>query len=120
MQLFNKLPGFVQSPPGWEYRIWRRLPAVLVWGTALPLLLSGVNHALAPASAPLDGYDSALLLWDFTLIGVVVLHWTLVLTLGLACFIVRAMKGPAYAADAYPLPLRPDDAADSAPGESQR
>jgi len=27
-----------------------------------------------------------------------------VLTLGLGCFIVRVMKGPAYVADAYPMP----------------
>jgi len=27
-----------------------------------------------------------------------------VLTLALGCFIVRVMKGPAYVADAYPLP----------------
>ena len=37
--------------------------------------------------------------------GVVVVHWTLVLTLALGCFIVRVMKGPAYVADAYPLPV---------------
>jgi hypothetical protein len=36
--------------------------------------------------------------------GVIVLHWTLVLTLALGCFIVRVMKGPAYVADPYPLP----------------
>ena len=46
------------------------------------------------------------------MIGVVVLHWTLVLTLALGCFIVRVMKGPAYVADAYPLPQRPDDNTD--------
>jgi hypothetical protein len=33
-----------------------------------------------------------------------VLHWTLVLTLALGCFIVRVMKGPAYVADAYAMP----------------
>ena len=104
MNLFNKLPGFVQSAPGLEHLILRRLPAVLLWGTLLPLVLAGLNHALAPA-APLSGSsDAALLLWDYTMFGVVVLHWTLVLTVALGCFIVRVMKGPAYVADAYPLP----------------
>ena len=37
--------------------------------------------------------------------GVVVLHWTLVLKVALVCFIVRVVKGPAYVADAYPLPI---------------
>jgi len=104
MNLFNKLPGFVRSAPGWEQRIWRRLPAILLWGTLLPLVLAGVNHALAPAVPETGASNGALLLWDYQMIGVVVLHWTLVLTLALGCFIVRVMKGPAYVADAYPLP----------------
>ena len=107
-----KLPGFVRSPPGLEHRIWRRLPAILLWGTLLPLVLTGVNHALAPAATAPGNHDAAVLLWDYTLFGVVVLHWTLVLTLGLGCFIVRVMKGPAYVADAYALPQRADGAGD--------
>ena len=35
--------------------------------------------------------------------GVVVLHWTVVLTLAIGCIIVMLMKGPAYVADAYHL-----------------
>jgi hypothetical protein len=100
MNLFNKLPGFVRSAPGWEQKIWRQLPVILVWGTLMPLGLAGLNRALAPAVSD----SGALLLWDYTMFGVVVLHWTLVLTLALGCFIVRVMKGPAYVADAYPLP----------------
>ena len=105
MNLFNKLPGFVRSAPGWEQRIWRRLPAILLCGTLLPLLLSGLNHLLAPAVPATGGSEGALLMWDYALWGVVALHWNLVLTLGLGCVIVRVMKGPAYVADAYPLPL---------------
>ena len=37
------------------------------------------------------------------MLGVVILHWTLVLTLAIGCAIVMLMKGPAYVADAYPL-----------------
>jgi hypothetical protein len=102
MNLFHKLPGFTRSAPGVEHRLWRRLPAILLWGTLLPLLLAGLNHALSPARP--GASDAALLQWDFTMWGVVALHWTLVLTLGPGCFIVRVMKGPAYVADAYPLP----------------
>ena len=40
------------------------------------------------------------LLWRGSL---VILHWTMLLTVGIAAFIVRVMKGPAYVADAYPL-----------------
>jgi hypothetical protein len=104
MNLFNKLPGFVQSAPGLEHLIWRRLPAILLLGTLLPLGLAGLNRALAPAVAEIGASNGALLLWDYTMFGVVVLHWTLVLTVAIGCFIVRVMKGPAYVADAYPLP----------------
>lgn len=109
MNLFNKLPGFVRSAPGWEQPIWRRLPAILLWGTLLPLGLAGLNRALAPAVSESGAGAAALLLWDYTMFGVVVLHWTLVLTLALGCFIVRVMKGPAYVADAYPLPSERDE-----------
>ena len=117
MNLFNRLPGFVQSAPGLEQRIWRRLPAILLWGTLLPLVLAGLNHVLAPAVAESGASDGALLLWDYKMFGVVVLHWTLVLTLALGCFIVRVMKGPAYVADAYPLPERFDGATDIPPAK---
>ncbi len=104
MNLFNKLPGFERSAPGWEQIIWRRLPAILWWGTLVPLGFSLLNHLLSPPDAGSGATAAALLLWDYKMAGVVVLHWTLVLTLALGCFIVRVMKGPAYVADAYPLP----------------
>jgi hypothetical protein len=36
-------------------------------------------------------------------ISFVILHWTVVVTVGIAAFIVMVMKGPAYVADPYPL-----------------
>ena len=104
MNLFNKLPGFVKTAPGLEHLIWRRLPAILLWGTLLPLALAGANRVLAPAVGELSASNGALLLWDYTMFGVVVLYWTLVFTVALGCFIVRVMKGSAYVADAYPFP----------------
>ncbi len=104
MKLFNKLPGFERSAPGMELRIWRRLPAIVLWGTLLPLGLAALNRAVAPPVSESGAGAGALLLCDYMMFGVVLLHWMLVLTLALACFIVRVMKGPAYVADAYPLP----------------
>ena len=115
MNLFNKLPGHKKAAPGLEHQIWQRLPAILLWGTLLPLVLAAANHLLAPAVSEFDASNATLLLWDYTLFGVVVLHWTLVLTVAVGCFIVRVMKGPAYVADAYPLPERAD-----APGTQAR
>ncbi|MDZ7856283.1 hypothetical protein [Sphaerotilus sp.] len=109
MNLFNKLPGFVQSQPGREQQVWQRLPAIGLWGTLLPLGLAGLNHLLAPNVAESSADAAALLLWDYTMFGVVVLHWTLMLTVAIGCFIVRVMKGPAYVADAYPLPTESEE-----------
>jgi len=104
---FQRLPGFVRSTPGREHQLWHRLPALLLWGTLLPVLLVGLNHLLAPAALSDSPLDGTVLLRDFVLLGWVTLHWTLVLTAAIACFIVRVMKGPAYVADGYALP-QPD------------
>jgi hypothetical protein len=37
------------------------------------------------------------------MVGLVILHWALVLTLAIGCVIVMLMKGPAYVADAYAM-----------------
>ena len=103
MNWFNKLPGHHRCAPGWEHALWRRLPAIVVWGTVLLVLLAGLNHAFGSEAIPGSEEHRALLLADYRLIGIVVLHWTLCFTLALGCFIVRVMKGPAYVADAYPL-----------------
>jgi hypothetical protein len=101
MAAMRKLPGFKRSPAGLEWRLWKRLPAILAWGTAAPLLVVVGLWWAAPAgpSAPVD---PALMLWIYQLLGLIVLHWTLVLTLAIGCGIVLLMKGPAYAADSYP------------------
>lgn len=110
MPVFDKLPGFTRAAPGLEQRIWRRLPAILLWGTLLPLLLAVGNHLLAPAQNLRSGAtERALLLWDFTAAGVIAFHWMMVLTVGLGCLIVRIMKGPAYVADGYTLPKPRED-----------
>ncbi len=104
MNAFNRLPGFRRSPPGLEHRLWQRLPAIWAWGTLLPLLGIAANHLIAPGSADAVAVDGQRLMWDFALIGAVILHGTLVLTVAIGCFIVRVMKGPAYVADGYPMP----------------
>ncbi len=101
MGLLRKLPGYQRSPAGLEWRLWKRLPAILGCGTAVPLL--GVLALWwASPSDPAAPDDPTLTLWMYQLMGLVVLHWTLVLTLAIGCGIVMLMKGPAYAADSYP------------------
>lgn len=105
MNALNRLPGFRRSPAGREWALFKRLPAILVLGTAVPI---GVALALwwAAPGQPSAAEQRDLLLLTYRLIGLVVLHWTLVLTLAIGCVIVMVMKGPAFVADAYPPPGR--------------
>ena len=105
MDWLTKLQGFQRSAPGLEWTLWRRLPALLGWGTALPGLLAAVLWLAAPEVADTAG-DRDQWLLIYRLIGAVLLHWSLMLTLAIGCVIVMLMKGPAYVADAYPPPGR--------------
>jgi hypothetical protein len=105
MNWLNRLPGFERSLPGREWTVWKRLPAILGWGTAVPLMLAVIFWWMAPAGAS-AAEERALWLSIYRLLGLVVLHWTLVLTVAIGCVIVMLMKGPAFVADAYPPPGR--------------
>jgi hypothetical protein len=102
MNYFNKLKGFQRSPAGLEWQIWKRLHIILAAGTVLPLLASAgayVLDGLEPATQNARAVEQ----FFYVMVGIVVLHWTLVLTLAIGCAIVMLMKGPAYVADAYPM-----------------
>jgi hypothetical protein len=103
MDWLKKDPHSVRSAPGLEWVLWRRLPAIFAWGTALPaLVLAGFAWWSGPAEG--QAHDPDALRVQFVLIGVMVLHWSCVLTLAIGCAIVLLMKGPRYEADPYPLP----------------
>ena len=100
-----RLPGHQPTPPGLEWTLWKRLPAILFLGTAVPALLGLGWWWMTPD--PPSAHEQRELLWGaYSLIGVVVLHWTLVLTVGIGCIVVMVMEGPGYVADAYPPPGR--------------
>ena len=113
--LFNRLPGFQQTPAGQERDVLRRLPKALTLGTLL-LCLPSLGVRLWWADAPAYEVSTLITTVDIYAISVLVLHWTVVFTVGLSAFIVMVMKGPAYVADAYPL----SDAEQPAPEDSQR
>jgi hypothetical protein len=103
MTWLHKLPNSRRYPPGLEWRLLRHMPRILLVGTLLPALV-----ALAARAWPISGSPqevaTTLGLVDIYAISAVILHWTVVLTVTIACVIVWLMKGPAYVADAYPLP----------------
>lgn len=98
MNFFNRLPGFTRTPAGKERMILRRLPWILTLGT---LLLALPSLAVRLIIEPDDAL--AVSSMDIYVISLIVLHWTVVLTVGIGAFIVMVMKGPAYVADAYPM-----------------
>jgi len=111
MNWLKKLPGFERSAPGLERALWKRLPLLLGWGTAAPMIVALIAWWVAPDQpSAAGGLDLRLV--TYQLIGLVVLHWTLILTVAIGCVIVMVMKGPAYVADAYPLPDWDDSTVD--------
>jgi hypothetical protein len=106
MNLFNRLPGFTHTPPGQERLILRWLPRTLLFGTLLLAIPSLLARLLVSADDPM-----AMTTTDIYVISLIILHWTVVLTVGIAAFIVMMMKGPAYVADAYPM----DESEDGSP-----
>ena len=100
-----RLPGHRYAAPGLEWTLWKRLPAILLLGTALPALL-GLGWWWMTPDPPSADEQRELLWGTYSLVGVVVLHWTLVLTVSIGCIVVMVMKGPGYVADPYPPPGR--------------
>ena len=103
MNLFNRLPGFERSPAGLEWALLRRLPLFAVAGTVVPLLCVLMVRLAAGWESGIVSAKLAMSI-EIALASLVILYWTIVFTVALGCVIVMIAKGPAYVADAYPLP----------------
>ena len=97
MHWLTKLPNTVRSPSGLEWTLWRKLPLILLVGTAVPLAAAVALHLFT------DQGNSADARWlqtmDYVVAGVVICHWTAVFTTAIGCVVVMLMKGPGYVAD---------------------
>jgi len=102
MNWFTKLPGFTRSPAGLERGVLRKLPRIALFGTLLIALPSVIVRALNWGDSSTVALTQITTV-DIYVLGVVVLHWTVVFTVAIFSFIVYVMKGPAYVADAYQL-----------------
>lgn len=100
MNWLNKLPNSRREPPGLEWRLLRRLPRLLVAGTAIPLLFALAAH-LVPPDLPVAALSGHLQLVNIVVTAVVLTVWTAIFTVAIGCFVVMVMKGPAYVADPY-------------------
>ncbi len=104
MKVLKRLPGTRGAASGLEWRVWKRLPVILLVGTAALALLMLMLWWLAPSGAAAETALSWMRIYQ--LAGLLLLHWTLVLTVAIGCVVVMVMKGPAYVADPYPPPGR--------------
>lgn len=100
MNWLRKLPGFQQTPYGFELRLLRLMPTVCVAGTLLPALMSVAARFLTSAGSATE-LARRIQLFDFMMIGLVIFIWSLVVTVTIGCVIVWLMKGPAYVADGF-------------------
>ena len=97
MAWLNKLPNSIRSASGLEWTLWRKLPLIFLVGTALPLAAALALHLFT------DTESAAQARWlqtmDYVVAGVVIFHWTAVVTIAIGCVVVMLMKGPGYVAD---------------------
>lgn len=98
MGYFNKLPGFTQTPSGFEWVLLKKIPLIfLVTGLApcaMMLKLYFMNNIL----------NAEQLKVIYQCLGVLFSLWFFVGTIAIGCVVVIIMKGPAYVADPYELP----------------
>ncbi len=102
MSLLQKLPGSRREPHGLEWRIAKKLPWVLLGGTAVPALCF-LYAAVFPNPDIGDSIEKYLSGVAIAAAAATLTIWTAVFTVAIGCGIVWIMKGPAYVADRYPL-----------------
>lgn len=103
MDPFKKLPGYRKAPAGLERKILRLVPKVFLVGTVLILLPSVIARIWTVEDAPwmINKFITTI---DIYALGLLTVLWTGLFTVGVGALTVMIMKGPAYVADAYPLP----------------
>ena len=128
MNWFQKLPNSRRTASGLEWALWKKLPLIAAAGTFLPLVGLACAYLLSGES-PEPAQARWLLMMGYAVVGFIIFHWSLVMTAGIGCLIVMAMKGPGYVADGYLLPhselprkspeTRAESAANRPPGPDQ-
>lgn len=98
MNYFNKLPGFIQSPSGLEWVLFKKLPRIFTITTAIaisPMLYLWLSNKFLTAQQQQLIYQC---------LGLVFTLWFFLGAIAIGCVVVMIMKGPAYVADPYEMP----------------
>ena len=76
------------------------MPTVCLAGTLLPALMSVVARFFITDGSAAE-LARKIQIFDYSMIGLVIFIWTLVVVVTIGCVIVWLMKGPAYVADGF-------------------
>ena len=90
------------EPPGLERAIWRKLPHAAIASTLIPLLFY-LYVLYFPAVPDGGSVEKTVISAGIAAIAIAVTLWTAIFTVGIGCWIVMVMKGPAKYADSYEL-----------------
>lgn len=99
MRFFNKLPNFVRTPAGYEWVLFKRIPQILLLGVVILGSCIAYLHffsALPPTVAQR---------YIYLCLGLLFTYCFFVGATFIGCIVVMVMKGPAYVADPYALPI---------------
>lgn len=103
MKLFNKLPGFIKTPSGFEWPLLKKIPLIFAISTAIPcaimLTIYFSNESLSPEQQKII----------FQCLGFLFSAWFFIGVIAIGCILIIIMKGPAYVADPYELPKENED-----------
>lgn len=97
MRFFKKIPN-TKYPLGVEWPLLKKMPLVTLLGT---ILFASPSILLFFKSTPLTATDNLII---YKTIGALFSLWFFAGTVVIGCCVIIVMKGPAYVADAYPLP----------------
>ncbi len=99
MGYFNKLSGFVRSPSGLEWTLLKKIPRIFLISAFIPCAIILKLYLFN------DALNAKQLKIIYQCLGVLFSLWFFIGTLAISCVIVTLMKGPAYVADPYELPV---------------
>lgn len=99
MNYFNKLSGFTQSPSGFEWVLLKKIPRIFLISGLIPCAI------MLKLYFTNDTLNAEQLKIIFQCLGVLFSIWFFVGAAAIGCIVVIIMKGPAYVADPYELPI---------------
>jgi di/tricarboxylate transporter len=88
--------------PGLEWKVLKKMPLLLAASVLIPGIMLLISHGYPFQGLPHDIVRLKVGI-DFIAISIFITAISFLIAIGILCFTIHLMKGPAYVADAYPL-----------------